>query len=151
MHACMSAQASGRAKRQSYLPTKEACLIVTCALNRGQAMARTLAAAPQLVTGRCVLEVGAGVGLVGLLAGRLGAAQVALLSCLLAPTWLQVVVIMEAGSGPSEAACRPVWHDRGEGGSSRHMRRERQAHALVTGHWKLDRAQQHKAPCAARR
>jgi len=43
-----------------------------------QALARTLVAAPRLVAGRSVLEVGAGVGLAGLLAARLGAAQVPL-------------------------------------------------------------------------
>ncbi len=43
-----------------------------------KALARTLVAAPRLVVDRSVLEVGAGVGLAGLLAARLGAAQVPL-------------------------------------------------------------------------
>ena len=41
-----------------------------------QALARTLVAAPQLLQGQSVLELGAGCGLVGLLAARLGASQV---------------------------------------------------------------------------
>ena len=41
-----------------------------------QALARTLVAAPHLLQGRSVLELGAGCGLAGLLAARLGASRV---------------------------------------------------------------------------
>ena len=49
-----------------------------------QALARTLLAAPQLVSGQTILEVGSGVGLIGLLATQLHASHVGCLRKLIA-------------------------------------------------------------------
>jgi hypothetical protein len=49
-----------------------------------QALARTLLAAPQLVLGQTILEVGSGVGLIGLLATQLHAPHVGCLRKLIA-------------------------------------------------------------------